>query len=296
MEEFGTLLLAYILGSIPFGLLAVKLRTGKDIREIGSGRTGTTNTLRAAGPVSAIITFLLDVLKGAGAVLLARWLTPDNLWLEVLAPTASILGHNYSIFLAERDENGRFHLRGGAGGAPALGGALGLWPASLLILLPVSILIYFGLGYASVTTMTVPLVAMIAFSIRAWLGYSPWLYVLYILIAEILLLWALRPNIRRLLDGSEHGLGLSKKNEEEKNLEKFNCIYCGYGNGLAAYAKEIIARTEQYWCPIKHATHVKDPHSRYHHFFEYGDAEGYANDLGKVIRKYDDKQTIKRCV
>ena len=75
-------------------------------------------------------------------------------------------------------------------------------------------------------------------------------------------------------------------------LEKFNCIYCGYGNGLAAYAKEIIARTEQYWCPIKHATHVKDPHARYHHFFEYGDAEGYANDLGKVIRKYDEEQKM----
>lgn len=71
-------------------------------------------------------------------------------------------------------------------------------------------------------------------------------------------------------------------------LEKFNCVYCGYGNGLAAYAKEIVARTEQYWCPIKHATRVKDPHSRYYNFFEYGDAHGYKNDLETVIRKYDE--------
>jgi len=70
-------------------------------------------------------------------------------------------------------------------------------------------------------------------------------------------------------------------------LEKLNCVYCGYGNGVAAYAKEIIARTEQYWCPIKHAGRVKDPHSRYYNFFEYGDAKGYKNDLKTVILKYD---------
>lgn len=72
-------------------------------------------------------------------------------------------------------------------------------------------------------------------------------------------------------------------------LEKINCVYCGYGNGVAAYVKEIIARTEQYWCPIKHATRVKDPHSRYYNFFEYGDAEGYKNDLETVTLKYDEE-------
>ena len=71
-------------------------------------------------------------------------------------------------------------------------------------------------------------------------------------------------------------------------LEKFNCVYCSYGNGVAAYGKEIIARTEQYWCPIKHATRVKDPHTRYYNFFEYGDAEGYRDDLATVIQNYDD--------
>ncbi|MBL7052565.1 MAG: hypothetical protein ISS00_02330 [Candidatus Marinimicrobia bacterium] len=71
-------------------------------------------------------------------------------------------------------------------------------------------------------------------------------------------------------------------------LEKFNCVYCGYGNAVAAYTKETIARTEQYWCPIKHASHVKDPHSRYYKFFEYGDAEKYRSNLKKVIRDYDD--------
>ena len=219
LSIIGILLLAYLIGSIPFGLLAVKLRTGKDIREVGSGRTGTTNALRAAGSTVAILTLLLDVLKGASTVWLARWLIPGNAWLEMLAPVAAIMGHNYSIFLAERNEDGHLRLRGGAGGAPALGGALGLWPTSVLILIPISVLIYFGVGYASVTTMSVPLVAMILFVIRAWQGHSPWAYVLYCLIVEALLLWALRPNIRSLLDGTERGISWRTKKEEDNENE-----------------------------------------------------------------------------
>jgi len=216
------LILSYLIGSIPFGLLAVKLRTGKDIRKIGSGRTGTTNALRAAGTTAAIITLLLDILKGASAVWLTRWLIPDNAWLEILAPVAAILGHNYSIFLAERNEEGHMRLRGGAGGAPALGGALGLNPASILILVPISIIVYFGAGYASVTTMGVPIIAAVIFGIRASMGLTPWTYVLYFLIAEVLLLWALRPNIRKLLDGTERGVGWRTKKAKDTKKEVSN--------------------------------------------------------------------------
>lgn len=65
-------------------------------------------------------------------------------------------------------------------------------------------------------------------------------------------------------------------------LEKFNCVYCGYGTAVAAYTKEVIGRTEQYWCPIKHASHAKDPHGRYYKFFEYGDAEAYRENLDRI--------------
>ncbi|GAB6040796.1 hypothetical protein [Endothiovibrio diazotrophicus] len=58
-------------------------------------------------------------------------------------------------------------------------------------------------------------------------------------------------------------------------IEKVNCLYCSYANGLFAYAREIGARTEQYWCPIKHARRTRDPHSRYLEFIDYGDVEGY---------------------
>jgi glycerol-3-phosphate acyltransferase PlsY len=215
LSVIGVFILSYLVGSFPFGLWAVKLRTGEDIRQIGSGRTGTTNALRAAGSTIAIITMYLDVLKGASAVWLARWLIPDNVWLEMVAPVVAILGHNYSVFLAERDEDGRLRLRGGAGGATALGGALGLFPASILILVPISVLIYFGVGYASVTTMGVPLIAAVIFGIRAWQGLTPWTYFFYFLIVEALVLWALRPNIRRLLDGTERGVGWRAKKAKD---------------------------------------------------------------------------------
>lgn len=202
--QWITLGLSYLLGSIPFGLLLARLTTGQDIRALGSGRTGTTNTLRAAGYPIAIITFILDMAKSAAGVWLARWLVPGQVWMEVLAPIAVIVGHNYSIFLMERDERGRLRLRGGAS---ALGGTIGLWPPSILFLIPIGILIYFGIGYASVATMSIGLMAVLIFAVRAWLGLSSWIYVFYGIMAEVLLLWALRPNIQNLLNGVERGIG-----------------------------------------------------------------------------------------
>jgi len=70
-------------------------------------------------------------------------------------------------------------------------------------------------------------------------------------------------------------------------LEMVNCIYCSYGNGLISYLKEIFARTEQYWCPIKHAHRVHGAHSHYKNFIEYADAEAFRRDLEKV-RKFKD--------
>lgn len=73
-------------------------------------------------------------------------------------------------------------------------------------------------------------------------------------------------------------------------IEKLNCVYCGYFNGLIAYVREIAGRTEQYWCPIKHARRTSDFHSRYGRFLEYGDAEGYRREIEKIRQAFEDIQ------
>lgn len=219
LPRIGVLLLAYLLGSIPFGLIVVKLSTGKDIRTVESGRTGGTNAMRAAGMWAGMATALLDVLKGTGAVILSHVLIPgSHIWLEVLAPILSIIGHNYSAFLIERDENGRMRFRGGAGGAPCLGGAIGLWLPSLLFIVPLGGLIYYFGGYASITTMSIALISTIVFAYRAYLGLNPWQYAIYGLIAFIALAWSLRPNIQRLIRGTERVVGLRAKKHGAKSV------------------------------------------------------------------------------
>src|SRR5688500_14204045 len=123
----GAVIIGYILGSIPFGLIIVKLKTGKDIRTVESGRTGGTNAVRAAGFMAGFLTAILDILKGAVAVWIAQALTPANPIIHVLAPVGAILGHNYSVFLIERDKGRKLRFRGRADGATSLGGDMGLW-------------------------------------------------------------------------------------------------------------------------------------------------------------------------
>lgn len=212
LTRIGVLLLCYLIGSIPFGFIFVKLFTGKDIRSVESGRTGGTNAMRAAGFWAGLATAVFDVLKGVGAVFFSHiLLTGSHVWFEVLAPFLSIIGHNYSAFLIERNEKGQLRFRGGAGGAPCLGGSIGLWLPSLFVIVPLGGLIYYFGGYASITTMSVALLSTVVFAYRAWLGLSPWQYAIYGLLAFIALAWSLKPNIKRLILGTERVVGLRAK-------------------------------------------------------------------------------------
>ena len=193
----GVVVIGYIIGSIPFGLLIVKSKTGKDIRTIESGRTGGTNAVRAAGLGAGLLTAIF------ASVWLAQMILPENHLIHVLAPLAAILGHNYSIFLISRDEAGKLHFHGGAGGAPALGGAMGLWLPIFPIVFLAGALVWFTLGIASVTTMAIGLIVIVVFAIRSWLGLSGPVNIWYGIIAELFLMWALRPNIKKLLTGQE---------------------------------------------------------------------------------------------
>lgn len=198
--------LAYVLGSIPTGLVIVRLKTGKDLRQEFSGRTGGTNAARAAGTWVGVATALGDGAKAALAVVMARVLVHGSNWVPVIAGVIAILGHNYSLFLIER-VGGHLHLRGGAGGAPTVGAAIGLWPPIALIILPAALIILFGIGYASVATLSTAATAGVVFLVRALVGVGAWANVAYAAGAAILLVFALRPNIRRLLNGTERVIG-----------------------------------------------------------------------------------------
>ncbi|HEY46274.1 MAG: hypothetical protein AMJ88_10170 [Anaerolineae bacterium SM23_ 63] len=197
---------AYLLGSIPVGLLIVRLVRGRDIRYWFSGRTGGTNVMRMAGFWSGLFTTLTDVGKGFLAVWLGRSLIEGSVWVVIAAGLLAIVGHNYSIFLVQFKE-GRLHFHGGAGGATTTGASMGLWLPSVLIITPIAFIFAYGVGYASLATISIALTATLIFLWRAIAQVGPWAYVVFGVLAEGLLLWALRPNIGRLLRGEERLIG-----------------------------------------------------------------------------------------
>ena len=208
--------LGYVIGAVPVGLLIVKRMTGKDIRMVGSGRSGATNVIRAAGLGAGFTTALLDLVKGALPIWLVKLALPAWPWAHVLAGVAAVLGHNYSIFLREVVTNpktgrARTVLRGGAGGVTTVGGAIGLWAWTGAILVPTGAAILFGIGYASVATMSGGLLTTAIMAVRASQGLAPTPYVYYGLSCFALQLWALRPNIKRLLNGTERLVGWRAK-------------------------------------------------------------------------------------
>jgi glycerol-3-phosphate acyltransferase PlsY len=196
LPALGVIVLAYLIGSFPAGYLLARLR-GVDVLRHGSGRTGGTNVLRAAGLPAAFLTGALDIGKGALAVALARYIT-GAAPVEVLAGAAVILGHNHSIFLG---------FRGGAGVATSLGALAAIyWPAALalIVLLLLMILVTRYASLASLITMSAMPCAL---AYLAWSGAEAWVYVAYGILAWAIVVYSHRPNIRRLLAGTERRVG-----------------------------------------------------------------------------------------
>lgn len=205
--------LAYLIGSIPFGYFFVKLFAGRDVREVGSGRTGGTNAMRAAGFKAGFLTTFADLFKSALSVWIAQWLLPVETQAlgMALAGLAAIIGHNYSIYMG---------FKGGAGGAPCAGGALAMWPPSFLIIVPLGALILWGVGYASVATMSAAVIVTAIFVYRAYVLQAPGAEVAFVgygIGSMLLLAWALRPNFQRLLRGEERLVGWRAK---QRSTEK----------------------------------------------------------------------------
>ncbi len=201
------ILLGYLLGSIPFGYIVGRIK-GIDVREYGSGRTGGTNVLRSAGKLPAAVTIIGDLAKGAIAVLLGKVLLGTEL-AAALAGVGAVLGHNWSVFLG---------FRGGAGTATSMGGYFVLAPMATVVVGLFSAIIGFGvLRYASVTSILICLLMTPALLIAALFFDQPLEHLAYSLTVGIIVLLSHRPNIRRLLKGTERRIGEpAKKIVEEE--------------------------------------------------------------------------------
>lgn len=215
-------IIAYFCGAVPFGYLYVKATKGIDITQYGSGRTGGTNSYRAAGLFAGVVTALSDVFKGLSAIWLTRWLFADVLapellpWAVAVAGVMAVVGHNWSIFLG---------WRGGAGTGPNVGWATAVWWPMFPISLVVMIGLLVGLGMASVASLAMAAVIPISFITLYLLdvpGYAgTFAYIAGGLASAAVVTWALRPNIKRLISGNERVVGpraraLKRKQQRQK--------------------------------------------------------------------------------
>ncbi|WP_417514668.1 glycerol-3-phosphate 1-O-acyltransferase PlsY [Minwuia sp.] len=191
----GTFVLAYLLGSVPFGLLLTRLAGMGDVRSIGSGNIGATNVLRTGRKDIAALTLVLDAGKGAAAALAGWYMFGPS--AEILAAIGAFLGHLFPIYLG---------FRGGKGVATFLGIALAVnWIAGLLAC-AIWLLVAVVTRYSSLAA----LVATAATPVFAWYFYSHLYMELAILLAALVYLKH-RANIRRLVTGEEPKIGARKE-------------------------------------------------------------------------------------
>jgi len=191
---------AYLIGSIPFGLLIAKTQ-GKDIRKLGSGNIGATNVLRCLGKPLGITCFVLDVLKGFLPAFFFPMVVKSQVdfpGIGILFGTAAILGHNFPVFLK---------FKGGKGVATSAGVLLGVAPLAVLIGILTWGIVFYTSGYVSLGSIIAALVVVLT----GWIaGYGPVIATALTLLGA-LTIWRHRSNIQRLRNGTENKFQRKKK-------------------------------------------------------------------------------------
>ena len=193
------LIAAYLIGGIPFGYLLVRLTTGADVRELGSGNIGATNVLRTTGRMAGIVTLLLDIAKGWFAVwLMGHFTKQDPIWLS-LAAIAVILGHGFSIFLK---------FQGGKAVASFVGAFLYLTPltvAATTILFVAAVWYTRHISFGSIAGAAM-------FPLGVWMiEHPPPPVLLASIVGGVFVIWRHWSNIERLMAGTENVFTFSKK-------------------------------------------------------------------------------------
>ena len=208
---------AYLLGSIPFGYLLVRIFRGEDIRQTGSGNIGATNVARSGAKGLGIATLVLDALKGALAVALAWYVATDELktsacpcivpaQLMATAALCAVLGHVFPVWL---------RFKGGKGVATALGVFCVLFPKAILVALAIFILVVAVTRYVSLGSI----LGAIAFPVAAYfVQHADWLSLLLASGVSLIIILKHHQNIRRLLSGTENRFGGNKPPLAEKQL------------------------------------------------------------------------------
>lgn len=184
---------AYLIGSFPTGYLAARFSKGVDPRQHGSGRTGGTNILRTAGKGAALVTVVGDLLKGLLAVLVARFWIGTQV-AEVVAGLAAVLGHNRSIFLG---------FKGGAGSMTNVGALLAIAPYVVPFVAVAAYVAGRVSRIASLVSVAAAATSILVLGIGCLLHFTPAAYLLYGVLAGLLILFELRPNLHRLSNGTE---------------------------------------------------------------------------------------------
>lgn len=200
-SALASFLLAYLLGSIPFGYVIVRFREGRDIRASGSGNIGATNVARSAGAALGAVTLLLDGAKGYAAVWLARWLTHDDPAAVIVAAGVAIVAHMFPVWL--RFKGGKGVATGAGAFLPicpeAVAGALAVW------IVAVGITRYVSLG-SIIAAAALPLLVYVLYRppptpLEVGIGSN---------LCAVLIIWKHRDNLRRIVAGNENRLKLKR--------------------------------------------------------------------------------------
>ena len=189
MDKIILVVVAYLLGSIPFGYLIVRKKSGTDIRETGSGGTGATNVSRRAGKAAGVLTLLLDAAKGCVAVLIAKAFGGDD-WVIAAAAIAVLVGHIFPVWLG---------FRGGKGVATGVGIFLVLAPIALLCAGVVFVAIVALTRYVSLGSIA----AAILIPVLVWVQSDSRPLLIAAVVGAVLIVFAHRGNIQRLASGTE---------------------------------------------------------------------------------------------
>lgn len=187
------IVLGYLIGSMPMGVIVARLSGGRDPRTVGSGRTGGTNVLRAMGPARALTVGLLDIAKGALPVLIARLAGSDDL-VQALAGVAAVLGAWHSVFL-------RFH--GGRGVATALGAMAVIAPLVVVLSAPIFFGVIWLSKYVSLGSLVGSAAALVILLVLVVAGWDRPIELVYGVAAVAIIWLAHSDNIQRLLRGEE---------------------------------------------------------------------------------------------